>query len=252
MNEQLKEFFKEHQKCAIAFSGGCDSTYLLHAAVECGCDVRGYYIRSEFNTIEERNTAVETAYAIKACVRVVSVDLLEDKSIVENDSDRCFYCKRTSMQAMLRKAYTDGYTVFLDGTNADDYDENKPSCKALKELRIISPLALCGITKAQVREESKKANLPTADMPETSCMAARIETGMQLNEANLKKVENCESFLAKRGFSDFRVYLTKNGGKICLTEKDYPKAVEIKGDLISHVNKIMNGAVIDSNFRKSK
>ena len=69
---------------------------------------------------------------------------------------------------------------------------------------------------------------------------------------NLGKVESCENFLKKRGFSDFRVYLTKEGGKISLTEADYPKAMEIKGDIISHVKKTMSNAVIDENFRKSK
>ena len=252
MNDNLKKFFEEHPKCAIAFSGGCDSVYLMHCALECGCDVRGYFIRSEFNSLDDRNSALETAFSMGACVSVVQAELLDDPSIVDNDCDRCYYCKRTSMQAMIRKAYVDGYNVFLDGTNADDYDENKPSCKALKELRIISPLALCGVGRKEVREGLKEANLPAAEMPETSCTAARIEEGMQLNKMNLGKVESCENFLKKRGFSDFRVYLTKEGGKISLTEVDYPKAMEIKGDIISHVKKTMSNAVIDENFRKSK
>ena len=29
----LKEFFRQHPKAAIAFSGGVDSSYLLYAAV---------------------------------------------------------------------------------------------------------------------------------------------------------------------------------------------------------------------------
>ncbi len=252
MNKDLKIFFEEHPKCAIAFSGGYDSVYLMHCALECGCNVRGYFIRSEFNSIDDRNAVLETAFALGACVSVVQAELLDDPGIVTNDCDRCYYCKRTSMQAMIRKAYVDGYTVFLDGTNADDYDENKPSCKALKELRIISPLALCKVSRKEVREGLKEAGLPAAAMPETSCAAARIEEGMQINKMNLSKVESCENFLKKRGFSDFRVYLTKDGGKISLTENDYPKAMEIKGDIISHVKKIMSNAVIDDNFRKSK
>lgn len=34
----LKEFFRQHPKAAIAFSGGVDSSYLLYAALQCGAD----------------------------------------------------------------------------------------------------------------------------------------------------------------------------------------------------------------------
>ena len=37
----LEEFFEEHPKIALAFSGGVDSSYLLYAASRCGvlCEV---------------------------------------------------------------------------------------------------------------------------------------------------------------------------------------------------------------------
>lgn len=40
---ELKQFFTEHPKVAIAFSGGVDSAYLLYAAAKCGAQVKAYY-----------------------------------------------------------------------------------------------------------------------------------------------------------------------------------------------------------------
>ena len=37
----VKQFFEENRKCAIAFSGGVDSAYLLYAAVDAGAAAPG-------------------------------------------------------------------------------------------------------------------------------------------------------------------------------------------------------------------
>ena len=39
MKEDLKRFFEENPKVALAFSGGVDSAYLLYAAIGAGADV---------------------------------------------------------------------------------------------------------------------------------------------------------------------------------------------------------------------
>lgn len=36
----LNEFFAAHPKCALGFSGGVDSAYLLYAGVQAGADIR--------------------------------------------------------------------------------------------------------------------------------------------------------------------------------------------------------------------
>ena len=43
---QLSDFFAEHPRVAVAFSGGVDSAYLLYAAKTAGCDVHAYFIHS--------------------------------------------------------------------------------------------------------------------------------------------------------------------------------------------------------------
>ena len=44
----LNEFFAAHPKCALGFSGGVDSAYLLYAGVRAGADIRPYYIKTAF------------------------------------------------------------------------------------------------------------------------------------------------------------------------------------------------------------
>ena len=44
----LKEFFTEHPKVAIAFSGGVDSSYLLYAAGKYAREVKAYYVKAAF------------------------------------------------------------------------------------------------------------------------------------------------------------------------------------------------------------
>ena len=41
----LTGFFKENPKIALGFSGGVDSSYLLYAAVQCGVDIKPYFIK---------------------------------------------------------------------------------------------------------------------------------------------------------------------------------------------------------------
>ena len=44
----LQQFFNEHPRCALGFSGGVDSSYLLAAAKQCGVEVRSYFVRTAF------------------------------------------------------------------------------------------------------------------------------------------------------------------------------------------------------------
>ena len=40
----LQEFFTEHPRVALAFSGGVDSAYLLYAGLRAGAELRPFYV----------------------------------------------------------------------------------------------------------------------------------------------------------------------------------------------------------------
>lgn len=173
----LKEFFRQHPKAAIAFSGGVDSSYLLYAALQCGADVRAYYVKGAFQPQFELDDAQRLARDIHAPMTVLRADVLRDETVTANPANRCYYCKKVVFSSIAQAALADGYTVLLDGTNASDDAGDRPGMRALQELQVLSPLRLCGLTKPEIRRLSKEARLFTWDKPAYACLATRIPTG---------------------------------------------------------------------------
>ena len=62
----LNEFFKEHNKVALAFSGGVDSSYLLYAAIKSGAQVCAYYVNAAFQPQFELDDAMRLAKQLNA------------------------------------------------------------------------------------------------------------------------------------------------------------------------------------------
>ena len=210
----LTDFFRQNPKAAVAFSGGTDSTYLLHAAKQNAEEVRAYFVRSAFQTQAEEDEAIRIAGELGAELEVLHVDVLADERITSNPPDRCYFCKRRMFEAIKTQAEADGFRVLLDGTNASDDAEDRPGVKALAELSVLSPLRLCGLMKDEIRRLSREAGLDTWDRPACACLATRIPTGTQITEQNLRNSEAAEDFLRSLGLSDFRVRLFGDAARI--------------------------------------
>ena len=69
----LNEFFAAHPKCALGFSGGVDSAYLLYAGVQAGADIRPYYIKTAFQPRFERDDALRLAGELGVEVTVLEL-----------------------------------------------------------------------------------------------------------------------------------------------------------------------------------
>ena len=66
---ELSDFFAQHPKAALAFSGGADSSFLLYSAAACGADIMPYYVRSQFQPAFERADACRLAAALGVPLR---------------------------------------------------------------------------------------------------------------------------------------------------------------------------------------
>jgi uncharacterized protein len=77
--------------------------------------------------------------------------------------------------------------------------------RALKELSVLSPLRLCGLTKAEIRRRSREAGLFTWDKPAYACLATRIPSGEKITGRILQRTEAAETSLHELGFQDLRV-----------------------------------------------
>lgn len=201
----LKTFFDENKKSAIAFSGGTDSSFLLYAAKNYGCDVRAYYIHSPFQPEFELEDAKRIATQLNVDLKILTYNILENQQVQKNPANRCYFCKKNILKKIINQAKSDGYSVILDGTNASDDVNDRPGMKALTELNVLSPLRICGITKTDVRRLSKEAGLFTYKKPSYACLATRIPTGHEIQKEDLMKVEKAESILSEMGFQNFRI-----------------------------------------------
>lgn len=213
----LNEFFAAHPKCALGFSGGVDSAYLLYAGVQAGADIRPYYIKTAFQPRFERDDALRLAGELGVEVTVLELDALADPRVAANPAERCYYCKQNLFRALKARAAADGYTVLLDGTNASDEAGDRPGMRALRELEVRSPLRECGLTKDEVRRLSREAGLFTWEKPAYACLATRIPTGTRITAGDLARVERAEDALSRLGFADFRVRLREDGARIQVT-----------------------------------
>ena len=239
----LAAFFAAHPRVALAFSGGTDSAYLLYAAVACGCDVKAYYARSAFQPEFERRDALRLAEQLGAPLAQVPLDVLGVEDVRRNPEDRCYHCKRAIFTALIEAARADGYARIMDGTNASDDAGDRPGMRALKELSVLSPLRLCGIDKAAVREYSRRAGLFTADKPAYACLATRVPAGTPIDADTLRRVEAAEAALFDMGYTDFRVRVFHGAARLQLPAAQQARAVAerqaIRRALSPHFDAVM-------------
>lgn len=212
----LQEFFGAHPKAALAFSGGVDSSYLLYAARQLGADVKAYYVKTAFQPEFEYQDALRLASQLGADIQVLTLDVLACPDVTVNPKNRCYFCKQHIFGNILRQAKADGYDTVLDGTNASDQVSDRPGMKALQEMKVLSPLRLTGLTKAEIRRLSREAGLFTWDKPSYACLATRIPTGTEITGADLARTEWAEDHLMSLGFRDLRV--RQLGGDLALVQ----------------------------------
>lgn len=245
----LKEFFEIHPKAALAYSGGTDSTYLMYAAENAGADIKAYFVKSAFQPDRELKDAQKISSELGVKLEIITLDVLGDKDIIENRNNRCYYCKKKIMSAIMKKANEDGYFEIIDGTNSSDNIADRPGTKALEELNIRSPLKECGITKELVRKYSRRANLPTWNKPSASCLAIRIPSGVIITKELLCKTDSAENFLYSIGFRDFRVRLDGDNARIELADGEMMKAVEMKKEITDKLKLYYDKVTLDLEAR---
>ena len=224
------------EKCmplAVAFSGGVDSTYLLHEAVKAGKEkVTALIMKTPSVPERELDEAVAFCKSRGISFFVLPADPFSAAGFRENGRDRCYICKHFLFSALLEKAKEEGIPFVVDGTNADDRKEFRPGLKALKELDIRSPLAEAGLTKKEIRELSEKEGLPTWNKPSFSCLATRFPYGEELTVEKLRRTEAAENLLADLGFTQRRVRVHGNLARIEVLPAEIPLLLE-RRDMIS-------------------
>lgn len=201
---KLDSILRDLKSFVVAFSGGVDSSFLLHRAGSLNLpQVLGVTIRTPYIPEIEISEAVDFAHTYGIKHRIINLPFPE--SVRENPPERCYICKLTLFNELIAFARANGYDHVIDGTNADDAGEYRPGLKALSELSVRSPLMESGLTKADIREISRREGLPVWDKPAMACLLTRIPYNTEIREDVLRMVEKAERFLSDNGFAGARV-----------------------------------------------
>ncbi|MHC4401798.1 MAG: ATP-dependent sacrificial sulfur transferase LarE [Planctomycetota bacterium] len=188
--DRLLKRLESYQSCAVAFSGGLDSTVLAKAAQL---------------ALGDRAVAVTGVSASLAAGELDECQALAERIGIRNTPERCYHCKTELFVQVEKLSKRLGVAVVADGSNRDDHGEHRPGLRAAKEQMVHSPLAECRLTKPELRLLAAYWDLPTWDKPATPCLSSRIAYGEQVTPERLAMIDRAERFLRERGFQPLRV-----------------------------------------------
>jgi uncharacterized protein len=221
--KQLQQMLMVMKSCAIAYSGGVDSTFLIKVAYDTlGKNALAVTATSSTYPQRELQDAKRFAQKIGLPHVIIHFKELDIKKFSDNPSDRCYYCKKELFRKIQQIAQEHHLNAVLDGSNADDSFDYRPGAKARKELGVISPLKEVGLTKQEIRGLSHTMHLESSEKPAFACLASRFPYGTKITKERLKKIESAEEYLFSLRIRQCRVRYHDHIARIEVASDDFP------------------------------
>ncbi len=239
--KNLEEILESLQSVIVAYSGGVDSAFLAVVANnvlgERALAVTAY---SPSLTEVELNNAVELANKMKLNHRVIETTEVERPDYKQNTTARCYFCKDELYTQLGNIAQTEGYVSIANGTNLDDMSDFRPGLKAAKKYGVRSPLAESEFTKSDVREYSRRIEIPVWDKPSQACLSSRIPYGTVVTVEARTKIAKAEGFLNDLGLRQFRVRHHENIARIEVEPSEFGRLIEtsVRESLVEYFKSI--------------
>ncbi|MEG0898543.1 MAG: ATP-dependent sacrificial sulfur transferase LarE [Oscillospiraceae bacterium] len=238
LTNTLKEIAQDNKLC-IAFSDGVDSTVLLKVATDAGINVLAVLVNTQLISNKTNiEKASQTAASMNAAFKVIEIDMLADIHISSNDKLRCYYCKSKMFTQIKKLAQKNAFLQVCDGTNADDLKEYRPGLKAKEENSIKSPLALCGLSKQDVRDIAAELSLKVAEKPSSPCILTRFPYATNITSEMLERVQAGESILKSNGFKNCRLRVHGDILRIEIPKPDFENFIEVSESINLALNEL--------------
>jgi uncharacterized protein len=204
--QQLFSILRDMGQVIVAYSGGTDSAYLAWAASR-ALGEKSVAITADSASIPEshKRDAIDFARQFGIRHELIPTHEFENPDYLKNDANRCFHCKDELFDRLEEVGKERGIDHIVYGVNMDDLGDYRPGQNAAKLHQVSAPLVEAKLSKAEIRELSRQAGLPTWNRPAAACLSSRIPYGTPVTIENIKKVENGEEELKALGFRQFRV-----------------------------------------------
>jgi uncharacterized protein len=217
------------ERAIVAYSGGTDSAYLAWAAQRVLGD-NAVAVTADSASIPESHKRDAESFAQQFGIRHEYIETreFENPDYVRNAPDRCFHCKDELFARLEEVGRERAIANVIYGVNVDDLSDYRPGQNAAKLHQVRAPLAEAGLRKAEIRELSRLAGLPTWDRPASACLSSRIPYGTPVTPETVKTVEQGEEALRALGFRQFRVRYHGELARIEIARDEMEKALTLE------------------------
>ncbi|MCS6953139.1 MAG: ATP-dependent sacrificial sulfur transferase LarE [Bryobacteraceae bacterium] len=225
--EKLFAILRELGRVIIAYSGGADSAYLAWAAHQV-LGENALAVTADSPSLAESHKRYAADFARRFGLRHEFIPTYEfdNPAYVANNPDRCFHCKDELFQRLEQLGRERGIAHIVYGVNVDDLGDYRPGQNAARIHQVRAPLVEAGLRKAEIRELSRRAGLPTWDRPASACLSSRIPYGTPVTPETVKTVEKGEEALQALGFRQFRVRFHGELVRIEIAPEELAKALD--------------------------